>query len=97
MKIENSTCKFGSLKLGFLYRKMLEYGVAELQEIKVHAELKQLVLLWEVVINDEQSYTKHIITLCGQNGKCFLVQKQVVHNSNRRVIRHIQNLSWRTD
>jgi hypothetical protein len=34
VEIENSTYEVGSLKLGLLYEKVLEYGVPKLQEIK---------------------------------------------------------------
>jgi hypothetical protein len=38
------------------------------------------VLLWEVVIDGKVRYTKHIITLCEQKGKCFLILKQELHS-----------------
>jgi len=69
---ENSTYKVGSLKFWLLCEKRLEDEVPTGQEIKVHTKFKQLMLPWEVVIGCEQKDTKHIITLCGQRGKCFL-------------------------
>ena len=71
MKIENSTYRVGSLKLGLVCGKMVEYSVPKLQEIKLHTEFIQLIVLWEVAIDGEQSYTNHIITLRGQK-KSFL-------------------------
>ena len=35
------------------------------------------MLLWEVVIDGELCYTKHIITLCGRKSKCYSILKQV--------------------
>jgi hypothetical protein len=60
-------------------KKNLEDSVPAVQKIEVHKKVKQLILLWEVVIGWEQRYTKHIITLCGQKDMCFLILKQVLH------------------
>jgi hypothetical protein len=62
-----------------LCEKTLEDKVPTGQEIKVHTKFKQLMLPWQVVIGCEQRDTKHIITLSGQSGKCFLILRQVVH------------------
>ena len=67
----NPTYKVGSLKFGLLCEEKVEDGVPAVQEIKLHTEFKQFMVLWEVVIGCEQRYAKHIIILCVQNGKCL--------------------------
>jgi len=92
VKIGNSAYEVRSLKLGLLCGKIFEYGVPSLREIKVDTKFKQLMVLWEVVIDDKQSYKMQIITLCGQN-KCFFNPEAGGTYSNRRVIRHFQKTS----